>query len=210
MKYSPLAVFSLLMGASLPMALAAPQSSPGPRFVSEWVGVKPSCDNPDVSRLAGQPQVGLVAFRTRCPGETRDRVISARVSAKTRAFSTDSPISKGSPPNRQNLQQIEVDIRAPAQWPLDEESLERVSARRNLPAGAVLVARDFEAKLLWRGGDRVAVKSFAGMVSVDTQGLATSIGREGERASAKLESGKIVEGSARVGVEGAWIEIRQP
>lgn len=190
---------------------AAPAAEPGSlRFTTEWVGMKPACIDPVVQRLPGQPQVGLVAFKTRCPGEARERVVSARVSARAEAFVATAPIARGASPSTSSLQKTDIDIHTPAQWPLDAASLSLVSARRDLAAGSTLAARDFESKLLWRGGETVAVKSFAGLVSVDTQGSATSIGREGQRASAKLESGKIVEGLVRVGPSGHWIEIRQP
>lgn len=201
-----------------PLALALLASGPlnaqaqplGPRFTTEWVGLKPACEDPAITRLPGQPQVGLVAFKTRCPGEARDRVVSARVSATALVYLTPSPIPRGSAPSPAGLQQSEMKISTPAQWPLEASALSLVSARRDLPAGSPLLARDFESKLLWRGGETVAVKSFVGMVSADTQGVATSLGREGEMAGAKLESGKIVQGLAKTGPSGHWIEIRQP
>lgn len=202
-----------LIALALLLALgssALAQTAPPPRFSTEWVGLKPSCENPQVTRLPGQPQVGLVAFKTRCPDEPRERIVSARVSAKVTVFLTPSPITRGAPPLAESLSSSEMDVSTPAQWPLAASALSLVSARRDLPAGSPLFARDFESKLLWRGGEPVVVKSFVGIVSADTQGVATSIGREGEMAGAKLESGKIVQGVAKVGPAGHWIEIRQP
>lgn len=198
--------------ASLILALCCASSlarSAAPVFHTQWVGVAPVCAEPSLERLPGQPQVGLVAFKTRCPSDERDRVISAKVSATVEVFSSKDPIARGGAPNAARLERQSALVTTAAQWPLDETVLGLVSARRDLPAGSALAARDFESRLLWRGGETVTIKTIIGSVRVETQGQATSLGREGQRASAKLEGGKIIDGVAKTSPAGSWIQTGQ-
>lgn len=163
----------------------------------EWTTPMP-CAEAYARPIAGQPSLGLALFRFECPGSP-PRFVSAKRRVSAEGFASGRDVARGESPASGQLRSLgPMIVYRVADMPLSPETLDGVQSRRLIPAGEPLLARDFEPKRLWIGGEAVTVMIKLGAVSTSLPATALGVGRQGEKASAKIENGKVFSGVASV------------
>ena len=150
------------------------------------------CEMENGHILPAQPALGLALYRFECPGMP-PRLVSATRRAEIPLLVASQSIARGSMPTGSSAGIAKVtrlnDL------PLPAASLPTVQARRAIAPGEPLLARDFEPRRVWIGGESIMLKIVNGKVSASLPGVSLGVGRLGESGSAKAETGKVFSGT---------------
>ena len=198
-----------LLAAMLVLSCSAAWSQNATSTKIEWLTAIP-CEERFAELLPAQPELGLALYRFSCPGSP-PKLVSAKRMALVAAWSSRAPLARAQRPDMAELSaQPPAWIASNQQAPLDPQTAERVQARRPIRAGEPLLARDFEPRRLWIGGESISLSLSQGAVTTTVQASAQGVGRWGERASAKTDQGKVFFGVASMCSSGPCLRVGSP
>ena len=201
----PSAALALALALALPSASRAQSAPPSAERV-QWLSAPP-CAEDFAAPMPGQPTLGLALYRYACPGSP-PKLVSGRREALAVISTHAQLLARGESPRADLIRPGAPQWIASAQQsPLDPAQAERSQARRPLRAGEPLLARDFEPRRLWIGGERVALALRQGAVTTTVQATALGVGRWGERASVKTDHAKVFVGIAGMCSAGPCLDV---
>ena len=194
--------------ATLAVAAEPPPTAPPP-ILQEWSSPIP-CDEQHSHPLPGQPALGLALFRFDCPG-LPSRLVGAKRMTRLPAIFSNEDIPRGNAPRKAAVQQgPDTAVYRRTDKPLEIAGMEKMQARRFIPAGEKLLFKDFEPKKIWTGGDAITLKIVNGSVVATLPAQALGVGRHGEAATAKTEAGKTFTGTAIEDEQGPVLLVGHP
>jgi flagella basal body P-ring formation protein FlgA len=156
----------------------------------------PPCSEEHAQILPAQPPIGLALFRFSCPGQ-HPRLASGKRRMLVRQWTVGALMARGEPLTAALAKPgAEAVIDKMSDLPVDPAQFGAVQAKRPLLAGEALLARDFEPRRLWIGAEPVMIVLRHGAVATSLMGQSLGVGRQGERASAKTDQGKVFTGIA--------------
>lgn len=195
--------FLTCQNAIVSMALALPgcahaQERMKPESKMEWLAPIP-CPLEFASPMPAQPPLGLALFRFDCPGAPA-KFTTAKISRRSAGLIARREIFKGELLDGDAFAEDSNPawISRAQDQPLDPAKAPLVQAKVAVNAGARLLARDFESRRLWIGGESIAITLEQGAVVTTLPGISTGVGRLGEPASAKSEGGRAFNGVAGI------------
>lgn len=207
----------MAMNGVLPVAMflftgntfAQPESlTSNGEMTTEWTTTLP-CAVENAKAVPGQPRLGLALFRFECPGSPA-RFVSARRKLTISALAAVEDITRGSTPVNGQVKSIApITVYRVVDIPVKPSELGSLQSRRLIGAGEPLLARDFEPRKLWNGGEPVTVMIKLGAVSTTLPGIALGVGRQGEKSSAKIDNGKTFFGIATLDAGSAVLLVQQ-
>ena len=162
----------------------------------EWT-VTPPCDPLIFAKeIPNQPVAGLSLFRFSCPN-TPTKLISGVKIILLPHYKNNELILKNTPLN------VDTIVATHNEWvsnirdlPIDQSDFISTQSKQNIEKDTLLLSRLFEKRRLWMPMSSIQVQLNMGNVTTTLSATATSQGKFGEIATAKLESGKIISGLA--------------
>lgn len=185
--------FGLIAGTS---HAGQPQQDASIETRLDWLS-PPPCSLEHATSMPFQPQIGLALFKFECPSEPT-KFSTAKISRKAWGLLAQRDIAKG---EKLTSEMFGPDPRTmwisrQQDFPLTPERALAVQAKLPVSAGTRLLARDFENRRLWIGGEAIMISLEQSNLTTTMPGISLGVGKLGEGSSAKSETGKNFNGIA--------------
>jgi flagella basal body P-ring formation protein FlgA len=158
----------------------------------------PACTVPLTAHAQSELRGGTGTVAVSCTGAQPWRLyVPVRTATQTAAVVTRRAIQPGEPITAAD---VALESRSTTALPYEyltaAEEAVGATARRTIPAGAVLVPAALKRAVAIERGALVTLVSRSGTVVVKTEGIALAPAQRGERVRVRSQSGRVVEGIA--------------